>query len=210
MFPRIPRTFPASSLQAPRSLRTTAGNPARKSRPWRRPVRMRCWSSLGRGCRRTNAARCTTILRCISSARLPPSAVASPARLITTAMTTTTAPIYRYSPLMLARILCNGGGVRYGSVGGLEYDVPQSRLYCLCINVALCSTALQCICRDTKKFYDNESTHILHNFWTFAHRGEGTRMSRYLKSKTNLDFTEARDSEWQCRPINSVKALKAN
>ena len=30
---------------------------------------------------------------------------------------------------------------------GLEYEVPQSRLYCLCINVALCSTALQCICR---------------------------------------------------------------
>ena len=28
-----------------------------------------------------------------------------------------------------------------------EYEVPQSRLYCLCINVALCSTALQCICR---------------------------------------------------------------
>ena len=24
---------------------------------------------------------------------------------------------------------------------------PQSRLYCLCINVALCSTALRCICR---------------------------------------------------------------
>jgi len=40
------------------------------------------------------------------------------------------------------------GGVRYGSIGGLEYEVqPQSRLYCLCINVALCSTALQCICR---------------------------------------------------------------
>jgi len=42
---------------------------------------------------------------------------------------------------------CNRGEVRYGSVGGLEYEVPQSRLYCLCINVALCSTALQCICR---------------------------------------------------------------
>jgi len=42
-----------------------------------------------------------------------------------------------------------GGGreVRYGSIGDLEYEVPQSRLYCLCINVALCSTALQCICR---------------------------------------------------------------
>jgi len=59
---------------------------------------------------------------------------------------------------------------------------------------------------------------------------------RYHKGKTNLDFTEARDSEWQwhqlgrmqvctshqhpttlflqtgcssCRPTNSVKALKA-
>jgi len=42
---------------------------------------------------------------------------------------------------------CNKGEVRYGSIGGLEYEVPQSRLYCLCINVALCSTALQCICR---------------------------------------------------------------
>jgi len=40
-----------------------------------------------------------------------------------------------------------GGEVRYGSIGGLEYEVPQSRLYCLCINVDLCSTALQCICR---------------------------------------------------------------
>ena len=41
---------------------------------------------------------------------------------------------------------CNRGEVRYGSIGGLEYEVSQSRLYCLCINVALCSTALQCIC----------------------------------------------------------------
>jgi len=42
---------------------------------------------------------------------------------------------------------CNRGGVRYGSIGGLEYEVPQSRLHCLCINVAVCSTALKCICR---------------------------------------------------------------
>jgi len=63
-------------------------------------------------------------------------------------------------------------------------------------------------------------------------------VSRYQKDKTNLDFTEARDSEWQwhqmghmqvctelqtdnhatlhhsvfcpsCRPTNSIKALKA-
>jgi len=42
---------------------------------------------------------------------------------------------------------CNRGEVRYGSIGGLEYEVPQSRLYCLCINVALRSMALQCFCR---------------------------------------------------------------
>jgi len=61
-----------------------------------------------------------------------------------------------------------------------------------------------------------------------------TQVSRYQKGKTNLDFTGARDSEWQwhqlghmqvctlhlttqflqagcpsCRPTNSVKALKA-
>jgi len=29
------------------------------------------------------------------------------------------------------------GEVRYGSIGGLEHEVPQSRLYYLCINVAL-------------------------------------------------------------------------
>ena len=58
-----------------------------------------------------------------------------------------------------------------------------------------------------------------------------TQMSRYQKGKTNRDFTEARDSEWQwqqlghmqictsphsvflqagclsCRPTNSIKAL---
>jgi len=66
-----------------------------------------------------------------------------------------------------------------------------------------------------------------------------TQVSRYQKGKTNVDFSEARDSEWQwnqlghmqvctllqtdnhastpplcflqaaCRPTNSVKALKA-
>jgi len=58
-----------------------------------------------------------------------------------------------------------------------------------------------------------------------------TQVSQYQKGKTNLDFIEARDSEWQwhqlghmqvcillqtdnhagcpsCRPTNSVKALK--
>jgi len=64
-----------------------------------------------------------------------------------------------------------------------------------------------------------------------GHFSGTTQVSQYQKDKTNLDFTEARDSEWQwhqlshmqvhlapvrqphhwpsCRPTNSVKALKA-
>jgi len=30
---------------------------------------------------------------------------------------------------------------------------------------------------DTKKFHDNESTHILHNFRTSTHRGEASPLS---------------------------------
>jgi len=54
---------------------------------------------------------------------------------------------------------CNRGEVRYGSIGGLEYEVPQSRLYCLCINMALCSTALQCICHVIRRSYMTMKAH---------------------------------------------------
>ena len=75
-------------------------------------------------------------------------------------------------------------------------------------------------------------TSFEHNMHTHTHTFNGplsrtTRVSRYQKGKTNLDFTEAGDSEWQwhqlghmqlsflqagcpsCHPTNSVKALKA-
>ena len=32
------------------------------------------------------------------------------------------------------------------------------------------------------------------------------RVSRYQKGKTNLDFTEARDSEWQWNPLGGPYA----
>jgi len=32
-----------------------------------------------------------------------------------------------------------------------------------------------------------------------------TRVSRYQKGKTNLDFTEARDSEWQWNPLGHMQ-----
>ena len=66
---------------------------------------------------------------------------------------------------------CNRGEVRYGSIGGLEYEVPSpGRMSVYQRGSLLDGLAMNLSC-DTKKFHDNESTHILHNFWTSTHRG---------------------------------------
>ena len=71
---------------------------------------------------------------------------------------------------------CNRGEVRYGSIGGLEYEVPSPGCI-VCVyyqrGSLLDGLAMYLSC-DTKKFHDNESTHILHNFWTSTHRIVGS------------------------------------
>ena len=67
------------------------------------------------------------------------------------------------------------GGVRYG---GLEYEVPQSRLYCLCINVALCSTALQCRVIQRSSMTMKAHTYYI-IFCTSTHRGEASPWRRH-------------------------------
>jgi len=64
-----------------------------------------------------------------------------------------------------------GGEVRYESIGGLEYEVPQFRLYCLCINVALCSTALQCICRVIRRSSMTMKAHTYYIIFGRPHTG---------------------------------------
>jgi len=55
---------------------------------------------------------------------------------------------------------CNRGKVRYGSIGGLQYEVPQSQsVYQRGSLLDGLATAMYLSC-DTKKFHDNESTHI--------------------------------------------------
>ena len=51
---------------------------------------------------------------------------------------------------------------------------------------------------------------ILHTTHTHTHPFNGhfsgtTQVSRYKKGKTNLDFTEARDSEWQWHPLEHMQ-----
>jgi len=60
-----------------------------------------------------------------------------------------------------------------------------------------------------KRAFDDTHTHPFNGSLSRT-----TRVSRYQKGETNLDFAEARDSFLQagcppCRPTNSVKALKA-
>jgi len=50
----------------------------------------------------------------------------------------------------------------------------------------------------------------LNNDYTHTHPFNGplsrtTQVSRYQKGKTNLDFTEARDSEWQWNPLGHMQ-----
>jgi len=52
--------------------------------------------------------------------------------------------------------------------------------------------------RETKKLFKLEAADTHAHTHTFNDPLVGTiRVSRYQKGKTNLDFTEARDSEWQ-------------
>ena len=52
--------------------------------------------------------------------------------------------------------------------------------------------------------------HVLHGQHTHTHPFNGpfsgtTQVSRYQKGKTNLDFTEARDSEWQWHQLGYMQ-----
>ena len=54
--------------------------------------------------------------------------------------------------------------------------------------------------------HDYRYTHVYTHTHTFNGPLSGTtRVSRYQKGKTNLDFTEARDSEWQWHQLGLMQ-----
>ena len=60
------------------------------------------------------------------------------------------------------------------------------------------------------KSVHNIVTIFLHDFLLIQHLFNSplsgtTRVSRYQKGKTNLDFTEARDSEWQWHQLDHIQ-----
>jgi len=91
--------------------------------------------------------------------------------------------------------VCRGSRVRRNPPVPVVLSVYQRG--CLLDGLAL---YLSC---DTKKFHDNESTHILHNFWTSTHRGRSFPPSPPLAAPlpvTELchvfELCTADDREW--------------
>ena len=66
-------------------------------------------------------------------------------------------------------------------------------------------------CHSTTKLINWKTARSCYHQQTHTHPFNGplsgtTRVSRYQKGETNLDFTEARDSEWQWHQLNNMPA----
>jgi len=74
--------------------------------------------------------------------------------------------------------------VRYGSVGGLvSTKAPVPVVLSVYQRGSLLGGLAMYLSCDTKKFHGNESTHILHNFWTSTHRGGGSFATEFDRLK---------------------------
>ena len=76
---------------------------------------------------------------------------------------------------------------------------------CIHINVVMTGRVVPEICSQT-----NTQIHICAHHNTHTHTFNGplsrtTQVSQYQKGKTNLDFTEARDSEWQWHQLGYMQ-----
>jgi len=83
-----------------------------------------------------------------------------------------------------------------------------TRLKATFISFVAKSTGEMCM-HNYERAVENKHLHV-NNTNTHTHLFNGplsgtTRVGRYQKGKTNLDFTEARDSEWQWQPLGHMQ-----
>ena len=69
--------------------------------------------------------------------------------------------------------------------------------------------------RNISRTFSQPSHKIKFNCYTHTHPFNGplpgtTRVSRYQKDQTNLDFTRARDSEWQWNPLGHMQVCTSH
>ena len=89
---------------------------------------------------------------------------------------------------------------RWWTVSGTVHPVSVLQLpsYFVMLHVSIRLRA----CNENKSRYS--PLHYTHDRLTALLSGT-TRVSRYQKGKTNLDFTEARDSEWQWHQLGHMQ-----
>ena len=92
-------------------------------------------------------------------------------------------------------------------------NTNQQRLGCqICIQCILQNKEskftfeIECRNHNCTNVPQTSISHVSTHIHPFTHPFNGplsgtTQVSRYQKGKTNLDFTEARDSEWQWNPL---------
>ena len=96
-------------------------------------------------------------------------------------------------------------------------NTNQQRLGCqICIQCILQNKeskftfAIECRNHNCTNVPQTSISHVSTYIHPFTHPFNGplsgtTQVSRYQKGKTNLDFTEARDSEWQWNPLGHMQ-----
>ena len=119
----------------------------------------------------------------------------------------------RWLPVAIAVLL------RYNTIRDAVLTCAQK--LCMCMYVISCDSVAVNMMRkflsttDSKFFHETASERItkisVHSCLTkHTHMFNGpfsltTQVSRYQKGKTNLDFTEARDSEWQWHQLGRMQ-----
>jgi len=75
-------------------------------------------------------------------------------------------------------------------------------LICMSLSVGLSVCVIKSVCSAQAK--------IIHTHPLNGPLSGATQVSRYQKGKTNLDFTEARDSEWQWHQLGHMQVCSSH
>jgi len=103
--------------------------------------------------------------------------------------------------LFMGEVACGGPRERHSPGPNLALNGPGISVYRR--GSLLDGLAMYLSC-DTKKFHDNESTHILHNFWTSTYRGEASPLPPWRRHCPGL----VTNCMWHTHTVSYVIPVK--
>ena len=107
--------------------------------------------------------------------------------------------------MVVTNLRVSNNKVRYKSLGDVQPErhlsrILQNKLALLLPTDRATHYVTQNLANCSNKLYNNTHTRPFNSPFSRT-----TRVSRYQRSKTNLDFTEARDSEWQWHQLGHTQ-----